>query len=170
MSVREKPNITEVIGQYISLGRVGKNLRALCPLHTERHPSFFVNPQKQKFVCYGCGAHGDVIDFVMRIENLSFVDACKNLGIWQKPTKRSLIQKRKKELKEKFDQWCLSYYSELCSLLRCLWKAKAKCKTIEDVERIAEFYHAESEWFSQVEILQSGDDELKFELYNEVCT
>lgn len=73
-------DIVEVIGGYFPLKRTGTVYKALCPFHQERSPSFTVNPQRQIFKCFGCGAGGSVIRFVMNYENLDFVSAAKKLA------------------------------------------------------------------------------------------
>lgn len=73
-------DIVEVIGGYISLKRAGIMWKALCPFHQERTPSFSVNPQRQIFKCFGCGAGGSVIRFVMTYESLDFISAAKKLA------------------------------------------------------------------------------------------
>ena len=73
-------DIVEVIGGYIPLKRAGATFKALCPFHQERSPSFTVNPARQIFKCFGCGAGGSVIRFVMSYENLDFVSAAKKLA------------------------------------------------------------------------------------------
>ena len=73
-------DIVEVIGGYFPLKRAGGLYKALCPFHQERTPSFSVNPQRQIFKCFGCGAGGSVIRFVMSYENLDFVAATKKLA------------------------------------------------------------------------------------------
>ena len=73
-------DIVEVIGGYFPLKRSGPVYKALCPFHQERTPSFTVNPQRQIFKCFGCGAGGSVIRFVMNYENLDFVAAAKKLA------------------------------------------------------------------------------------------
>ena len=73
-------DIVEVIGGYFPLKRAGGMWKALCPFHQERTPSFSVNPQRQIFKCFGCGAGGSVIRFVMSYENLDFVAAAKKLA------------------------------------------------------------------------------------------
>jgi DNA primase len=77
--IREKINIVDFISNYIELKRTGSYYKGLCPFHQERNPSFFVSPQKQIFKCFGCNVGGDVITFYMKIENLSFKEAVKNL-------------------------------------------------------------------------------------------
>ncbi len=73
-------NIEELIGEYVKLERSGTRLRALCPFHSEKTPSFYVNPDSGLFHCFGCKASGDVISFVERIENLDFNEAVKFLA------------------------------------------------------------------------------------------
>lgn len=73
-------DIVEVIGSYIPLRRAGSAYKALCPFHQERTPSFQVNPQRQIFKCFGCGAGGSVFRFVMDYEHLEFVAAAKKLA------------------------------------------------------------------------------------------
>lgn len=78
--IKENLLIEDVISEYIHLEKSGKNYKALCPFHTEDTPSFFVFPNTQTFKCFGCGAQGDVITFVEKYENISFVDAIKKLS------------------------------------------------------------------------------------------
>lgn len=73
-------DIVEVIGQYVSLKRSGRNLKACCPFHGEKTPSFMVQPEKQTFHCFGCGVGGDVFTFLMRHENMSFPEALRQLA------------------------------------------------------------------------------------------
>ena len=69
-------NIEDVIGAYVPLKRAGSNLKACCPFHSEKTPSFTVyTGEGGHFYCFGCGAGGDVISFIMRIENLDYVPA-----------------------------------------------------------------------------------------------
>jgi len=78
--IRQNNDIVEVIGSYFPLKRAGANFRALCPFHNEKTPSFNVNPQKQIWHCFGCGAGGDVFTFVMKFENLDFISAVRRLA------------------------------------------------------------------------------------------
>ena len=78
--IRQNNDIVEVIGSYFPLKRAGANFRALCPFHKEKTPSFNVNPQKQIWHCFGCGAGGDVFTFVMKYENLDFIPAVRRLA------------------------------------------------------------------------------------------
>jgi len=80
-AVREKSPIGDVIGEHVQLRNAGGgNLKGLCPFHDEKSPSLSVSPAKGLFHCFGCGAGGDVIRFVERIENLSFTEAAEWLA------------------------------------------------------------------------------------------
>lgn len=78
--IRYRCDIESVISSYVTLKRAGSNLKGLCPFHSEKTPSFTVYPSTQSFYCFGCGAAGDVISFVMRAENLDYVSAVEALA------------------------------------------------------------------------------------------
>lgn len=73
-------DIVKVIDGYLSLTKSGAEFEACCPFHTEATPSFKVSPSKQFYNCFGCGANGDAIKFLMEYRGLSFLDACRELG------------------------------------------------------------------------------------------
>lgn len=73
-------DIEQIIGSYVTLKRAGSNYNGLCPFHSEKTPSFTVFPATKSFYCFGCGAGGDVITFVMREENLDYVGALQHLA------------------------------------------------------------------------------------------
>lgn len=75
-----KSEIEDVISPYVQLKRRGSTLVGLCPFHNEKTPSFTVYPQTQSFYCFGCGAGGDAITFIKRIENFDYVDAVRFLA------------------------------------------------------------------------------------------
>ena len=78
--VKARSDIVDVISSYVPLKRSGSSMIGLCPFHSERSPSFSVSPSTQLFYCFGCGAGGDVISFIMRQENLEYPDAVKLLA------------------------------------------------------------------------------------------
>jgi DNA primase len=78
--VREATDIVAVVSRYVQLKRAGRNLKACCPFHDEKTPSFNVNPEKQFFKCFGCGAGGSVFDFLMRAARLDFGEALNVLA------------------------------------------------------------------------------------------
>jgi DNA primase len=78
--VLTRTDIAEYIGQFVTLRKRGNSLVGLCPFHAERTPSFHVHPDKGFFKCFGCDAHGDVINYLRRAENLTFPDALRILA------------------------------------------------------------------------------------------
>jgi len=78
--LKARLDIVDVISDYIELKRAGQNYKGLCPFHSEKTPSFMVNPGKQRFHCFGCGTGGDIIQFAMKYENLSFQETLKLLA------------------------------------------------------------------------------------------
>ena len=78
--VKSRSDIVNVISQYISLKNSGSSYSGLCPFHSEKTGSFHVNQNKQIYKCFGCGEGGDVINFIMKIENLDFMEAVKLLA------------------------------------------------------------------------------------------
>ena len=78
--IRNKNDIVDVISQYVTLKRSGRNFFGLCPFHKEKSPSFSVSPDKQIFHCFGCGVGGNVFHFLQKIENISFLEALESLA------------------------------------------------------------------------------------------
>ncbi|MFI4847006.1 MAG: DNA primase [Candidatus Makana argininalis] len=76
-------NIVDIIGSKINLKKKGKYIKAFCPFHKENNPSFFVNNEKQFYHCFGCGSHGNVIDFLMNFEKIKFIDSIEELAFNQ---------------------------------------------------------------------------------------
>lgn len=78
--VRDRVDIVDLVGRYVELRRAGKNFKGLCPFHSERTASFNVNPARKGYKCFGCGAGGDAIRFVMEVEGHSFPEAIRKLA------------------------------------------------------------------------------------------
>ena len=78
--LRSMNRIDDVMSSYVSLKRAGRTSKCLCPFQSEKTPSCVVYPDTESFYCFGCGAGGDVISFVMQIENLSYIEAVKLLA------------------------------------------------------------------------------------------
>ncbi|EWY38875.1 DNA primase [Skermanella stibiiresistens SB22] len=78
--LRARLPLSDVVGKRMRLIRAGREFKAPCPFHNEKTPSFYVNDQKGFFHCFGCGAHGDIIGFAMRHDNLAFPEAVEQLA------------------------------------------------------------------------------------------
>ena len=107
--IKRQTDIVDVVGRYVQLKKLGKNYRGLCPFHSEKNPSFYVNPEKGIYYCFGCKKGGNAINFLMEYEKLDFPDAikrlAKNLGIEIDTTKGL----RYKELYEANELACQFY-------------------------------------------------------------
>jgi DNA primase len=144
--VKQKIDIAEVIGQYATLKKSGRNLTALCPFHSEKHPSFFVYPEQQSWHCFGaCSTGGDVFAFVMKKEGMDFGETLRLLAQRAGVTLPSKVESEgKKEEKEEFykvNDAAALYFNNL--LLNSPAAAKAKsyvekrgftAKTISDFQ------------------------------------
>jgi len=78
----ERTDLVELVQRHVPLKKSGSEFSACCPFHAEKTPSFYVSPQKQFYHCFGCGAHGTAITFLMEYENLSFPEAIDQLAEW----------------------------------------------------------------------------------------
>ena len=78
--LRDRLTLSEIIGRRVKLVRAGREFKGCCPFHREKSPSFYVNDEKQFYHCFGCGAHGDAVGFVMQHDNLSFPEAVELLA------------------------------------------------------------------------------------------
>ncbi len=108
-----RTDIVEVIGGRVPLRRAGANFVARCPFHTEKTPSFSVNPSKQFYHCFGCGAHGDSIAFLMNHVKMTFVDSLEFLSErFQVPLEKTEEEEKgpnKGRLKQALERACLWY-------------------------------------------------------------
>jgi DNA primase len=96
----------DVIAGDVALRRRGRELVGCCPFHPEKTPSFTVNPDKGFFHCFGCGAHGSPIDYVMRLRRLNFVDAVRELAQLpqQRPSTAAIPPRRRTEAPDRWDE------------------------------------------------------------------
>lgn len=112
--IKRSVSITDVVSMYVDLKPAGKYLKALCPFHTEKTPSFFVMPDKDTFSCFGCNKFGDIFTFTQEIENLSFPEAMNFLiDKYSIPVERNKSGKHfKKESYEEINTLALKYFKE----------------------------------------------------------
>jgi DNA primase len=103
--IKQRTDIAEVIRQYATLVKSGRQLKALCPFHSEKTPSFFVYPERQSWHCFGaCGTGGDVISFIMKKEGLDFGDALRLLAERVGLTVPSKFQDTRRDERERLYQ------------------------------------------------------------------
>jgi DNA primase len=112
--IKRSVSITEVVSLYVDLKPAGKYLKALCPFHTEKTPSFFVMPDKDSFSCYGCNKFGDIFTFIQEIENLNFPEAMNFLiDKFNIPVERDNTAKGfKKDVYAKINQMAMKYFRD----------------------------------------------------------
>jgi DNA primase len=101
--IRDRSSILEVVSDYVTLKKTGKNYRGLCPFHSEKTPSFMVNEEKQIFHCFGCGEGGDAFTFLMKVGHFSFPQAVEELAkrYGVKLPSRELSPAQKKEMAQR---------------------------------------------------------------------
>ncbi len=99
--IKDRINITEVIGQYVQLKRAGRSWTARCPFHKERTPSFHVSPERGTYMCFGCGEKGDVFSFIQKMDGIDFPTALKQMaekaGIKLEPRQQRPPEEKEKE-------------------------------------------------------------------------
>ncbi|HHV63542.1 MAG TPA: DNA primase [Peptococcaceae bacterium] len=116
--VRRQADIVEIISEHVVLKRSGKNYLGLCPFHSEKTPSFNVNPDKQMFYCFGCQTGGNVFSFLMKIQNLTFLEAVKAVaartGIALPERELSPLERKKEQERKRFreiHEWAAAYFT-----------------------------------------------------------
>ncbi len=123
--IRDRASLLEVVSDYVSLKKAGKNYKGLCPFHSEKTPSFMVNEEKQIFHCFGCGEGGDVFTFLMKLAHLSFPQAIEELakryGVTLPSKEFSPAQKKemvKREVLFQINQIASEYFHDLLTVRR----------------------------------------------------
>ncbi len=114
--IKARNDIESVVSGYVSLKRAGSNMVGLCPFHSEKGPSFTVFSSSQNFYCFGCGAGGDVVTFIRKIENLDYPSAieflAKRAGITIQRGKDEEMSARRKEKTLQMNKLAAKYYHE----------------------------------------------------------
>lgn len=165
-----KPDILEVVEREgIDLRR----FKALCPFHEEKTPSFTVNPNKQYFHCFGCGAHGDVVDFIQKKHAVNFKQALIILGIrrGRRPAPDP-AQERRQTLLKAYTAWKKEKYMELCDQAIEIHALRIKASSARGTrslpEHLAWFMAEQLAKLPKIEndlnIFLSKDDEQIFEI------
>src|SRR3990167_9146197 len=149
MQAITKPYILDVVqAEGLELKQRGRSLWALCPFHSEVTPSFCVDQERQHWKCFGCGASGD-----------------------SREIKSDPLKLKKRELIEKFKEWCCNYTKYLCERLRVCNQIDSLVKTSESLELkgLSEMYLLRDICRYHLFILNDRENETKFKLYKEVC-
>ena len=117
-AVREKTNIVDVVGERVRLKKSGRTFKGLCPFHNEKSPSFHVDPAKQLYHCFGCGAGGDAYSFLMAAEGLDFAESVETLArrVSHPLTKRDPRQAGKKTRLLKACEEAATFYQKALRL------------------------------------------------------
>ncbi len=123
--IRDRSSILEVVSDYVTLKKTGKNYKGLCPFHSEKTPSFMVNEEKQIFHCFGCGEGGDAFTFLMKAGHFSFPQAVEELakryGVKLPTRELSATQKKemaKREILFQINQIASEYFHDLLTKRR----------------------------------------------------
>lgn len=160
MITQQKKNI-DIVAVIESAGwqltaRSGRHV-GLCLFHDDHSPSFYV--YEDHFHCYGCHAHGDVIDFTMRLHGCDFNEACRLLGLKKGPVNKAQIieLKRKRLERERYQQRESDLAHTLALLIRTTQRVINTIKTIEDLEEYADLLHSLPFWKHCHHILSQGD-------------
>jgi DNA primase len=163
--------VSVVEASGVEVKRYGARHVGLCPFHDEKTPSFFIF-DNNRFKCFGCGAHGDSIDFIQKLYGLSFQDALKHLGIEKgeiTPEIRLAIaeRKRRSELVKQFRKWELHYCIHISDLHFRTKKLMMNGIPSEDLDLYATLFHKLPVWEHHINILIHGSDKEKHKLYQE---
>ena len=78
--IQSASDVVSVVSRYVALKKAGKNFKGLCPFHKEKTPSFIVSPEKQIYHCFGCGKGGNVFNFLMSVENISYIESIRRVA------------------------------------------------------------------------------------------
>lgn len=162
-----RPSLVEIVEQYgVSLRRAGKEYVGLCPLHSEKTPSFYVNEDKGLFFCHGCGAKGSVFDFVMQIEGVDFKGALAHPTLADCPGPTSAEIKKLKTIRKAswaLTTWALSVSERIGARMRELGQRAYRARKVlrelpgaDEEPLLDEIENCERQW----DILQALDDDL----------
>jgi hypothetical protein len=134
---------------------------ALCPFHCERSPSFFIFENSNKYHCFGCGEHGDAIDFVRKLDGCSFREAVERLtGAAPGHYRPDPAVVRKRQVMSGYERWKSKYSSFLGTIIcGCHFLLSRECQTPDDLERYAGIIDLQSFAQLHLDAIVSGDQE-----------
>jgi DNA primase len=136
--IKEKLDITEVLGTYLKIEKAGANFKARCPFHNEKTPSFFISPDRNSYYCFGCGVKGDIFSFVQEYESVDFREALKILAdragieLENRPMKKDSHSDRLYKILEDATSYFESKLKDNSEALLYLKKRGLKIETIKD--------------------------------------
>ena len=153
--LKARLDVLDVISNYIEVKKAGANFKAVCPFHDEKSPSFVISPQKQIYHCFGCGAGGDAIKFVMEYEKLNYPEAIERLADQNNYTlhytDNKNPQKKRSQLMEKLSQW---YQSLLTSMPTATAYLNERGVSMASIEKFGIGYAPES--FKTIQFIKSN--------------
>jgi len=157
-----KPSIVEVVSNYTNLRQSGREWRGLCPFHSEKTPSFYVNEDKGVFHCYGCQESGDVITFIQKIEGVDFKGALGHLGLDGTPRAFKSRKSPERQAAEVIMAWAEQMSLLIGAKMRNLGQRGHIAKLVLSIEGVdRDFMHEEIENCGrQWTILEALDDDL----------
>lgn len=145
--IKEKADILDIIGSIVDLKKKGNRWWGLCPFHQEKTPSFTVNPEKQRFHCFGCGADGDVLQFVQDYYHLDFPAAQRWLGdrygispTTDAPSKAKIKQinqerEQARQREDRIESIIREQYNRLCEIERSIYKIIGSISCENDLDK-----------------------------------
>jgi hypothetical protein len=167
----QKPDIvTTIEREGIQLRKAGGTFKGVCPFHPDRSPSFIVNPARQRFHCFGCGAGGDVIDFIMKLRGVTFTGAQEILGMNPDRPRRSQpdpADDNRKKMIQAFNAICRDAGLDFARELRLVRRITSGIETEDDLELRGWAYHDIPLLDHKLDVLQYGNDEDRFNLMRE---
>ncbi len=151
----------------MDLKKSGSRFVALCPLHPEETPSFFIFDDS-RYKCFSCGESGDQIDFIQKVYHLSFKDALRHLKLDQPVTpetqKQVADRKRRAGLVKRFRVWEVRKADQVSTYIRVIHQVTATWQTPDDLENNGDILEILPHLEHELEVLCSGSDRRKFEL------
>lgn len=160
-----KPSILETLANE---GIPIRHNKTRCVFHEDKTPSMVIYPATNSFYCFGCGEHGDSIDFIMKLRGMSFKQSLRYLQVdGYVPQAISTREVTRRHLINEFRTWEKSYYNHLYTLYRTIQRHKTNVTSLDDINESA--YHSEALIEYRLDVLCYGNDQSKYDLFKEVA-